>query len=91
MQLVCYGAQDVYLTGNPEINFFPVRHGRERRDERGKRREVSNNLQHTSYPGITFVSDDMSTFQLQRLSSLLGRDGEAVQGIENYQATSAII
>ena len=23
MQLVAYGAQDVYLTGNPQINFFP--------------------------------------------------------------------
>ena len=24
MQLVAYGAQDVYLTGNPEITFFKV-------------------------------------------------------------------
>ncbi len=24
MQLVAYGAQDVYLTGNPQITFFKV-------------------------------------------------------------------
>ena len=24
MQLVAYGAQDVYLTGNPQISFFTV-------------------------------------------------------------------
>ena len=23
MQLVAYGSQDVYLTGNPQITFFP--------------------------------------------------------------------
>lgn len=84
MQLVCYGAQDAYLTENPRFAFFPARHGREKR-----RREVSNNLQDTSEPGIAFVSDDMSTIQLQRLPSLMGRGGEAVQGMETYQATSA--
>ena len=24
MQLVAYGAQDIYLTGNPQITFFKV-------------------------------------------------------------------
>merc|ERR1712167_419864 len=28
MQLVAYGAQDVYLTGNPQITFFKVIHRR---------------------------------------------------------------
>ena len=26
MQLVAYGAQDIYLTGNPQITFFKVVH-----------------------------------------------------------------
>ena len=28
MQLVAYGAQDIYLTGNPQITFFKVVHCR---------------------------------------------------------------
>ena len=27
LQLVAYGAQDVYLTGNPQITFFKVAYG----------------------------------------------------------------
>ena len=28
MQLVAYGAQDVYLTGNPEVTFFQAKYKR---------------------------------------------------------------
>lgn len=28
MQLVAYGAQDIYITGNPQITFFKVMHRR---------------------------------------------------------------
>ena len=35
LQLVAYGAQDVYLTGNPQITFFKVTYRRHTNFEKG--------------------------------------------------------
>ena len=34
MQLVAYGAQDIYLTGNPQITFFKVVYRRHKKGQK---------------------------------------------------------
>ena len=41
MQLVAYGAQDVYLTGNPKVTFFQAVYKRHTNFEIGRARLIS--------------------------------------------------
>ena len=50
MQLVAYGAQDIYLTGNPQITFFKVVY---RRHTNFSMETINQNISGQSFIGST--------------------------------------
>ena len=64
LQLVAYGAQDVYLTGNPQITFFKVVYRRHTNF-------AIESIQQTPTGGSTFGS--RATFQITRNGDLIHR------------------
>ena len=62
MQLVAYGAQDVYLTGNPQITFFKV---------------VYRRHTNFSMEAIPQVFDGVANFG-KRVSCTISRNGDLV-------------
>ena len=64
LQLVAYGAQDVYLTGNPQITFFKVVYRRHTNF-------AIEAIQQTPTGGSTFGS--RATFQITRNGDLIHR------------------
>jgi len=75
MQLVAYGAQDVYLTGNPQITFFKVVY----------RRHTNFSMECISQTFEGEISSDSS-----EVSSTIARNGDLILVcilIYNYQNT----
>ena len=62
MQLVAYGAQDIYLTGNPQITFFKVVY---RRHTNFSMETISQTLNGTS------TADQTSTVTISRNGDLV--------------------
>jgi hypothetical protein len=65
MQLVAYGAQDVYLTGNPQITFFKVVYRRHT--------NFSKECIEQTFSGATDFG--------KRISATLARNGDLVQEV----------
>ena len=83
MQLVAYGAQDLYLTGNPQITFFKAIY----------RRHTNFSMEYI--PQYYKVLPTFSTTQVNRLSVKIGRnadlayDSYIVIDLPNIYSTSA--
>jgi hypothetical protein len=72
MQLVAYGAQDIYLTGNPQITFFKVVYRRHTNFSMEAIEQTMNGNQTTSGKSTVTISrngDLISRVYLQNLSS----------------------
>ena len=67
MQLVAYGAQDIYLTGNPQITFFKVVYRRHT--------NFSKECIEQTFTGSVHTTDESS------VSCTLARNGDLVQEI----------
>jgi Large eukaryotic DNA virus major capsid protein/Major capsid protein N-terminus len=80
LQLVAYGAQDVYLTGNPQITFFKVVYRRHTNF-------AIEAIQQTPTGGSTFGS--RATFQITRNGDLIHRVYFTCK-IKNTNATFAV-
>ena len=81
MQLVAYGAQDVYLTGNPQITFFKVVY---RRHTNFSMEAIQQTLNGAS----TITKGGQSTVTISRNGDLIHRmyleiDGKATQDTKN--------
>ena len=70
MQLVAYGAQDIYLTGNPQITFFKVVY---RRHTNFSMECIRQSISGQSYIGITNVNNKGTV--------TISRNGDLVTGI----------
>ena len=57
MQLVAYGAQDIYLTGNPQITFFKVVY---RRHTNFSMETIKQNISGQSFIGIDNVNNKLN-------------------------------
>ena len=66
MQLVAYGAQDIYLTGNPQITFFKV---------------VYRRHTNFSMEAIEQVWSGQVTSGSNTLSSTLARNGDLIMNL----------
>ena len=80
MQLVAYGAQDIYLTGNPQITFFKVVY----------RRHTNFSMEaiEQTWNGASEVSDGRCTATISRNGDLVHRmyleiDGTTANGVTN--------
>ena len=67
MQLVAYGAQDVYLTGNPQITFFKVVY---RRHTNFSMESIEQTVNGTSTIGSSTIN---GTVTIARNGDLVGR------------------
>ena len=65
MQLVAYGAQDIYLTGNPQITFFKV---------------VYRRHTNFSVESIEQVFNGVATFG-QKVSAVVSRNGDLINHV----------
>ena len=70
MQLVAYGAQDIYLTGNPQITFFKVVY---RRHTNFSMECIKQNISGQSYIGTSSINNKGSV--------TISRNGDLVVGI----------
>lgn len=70
MQLVAYGAQDIYLTGNPQITFFKVVY---RRHTNFSMETIKQNISGQSFIGIDNVNN--------KATVTISRNGDLVTGI----------
>ena len=70
MQLVAYGAQDIYLTGNPQITFFKVVY---RRHTNFSMETIKQNISGQSFIGIDNVNN--------KATVTISRNGDLVLGI----------
>jgi len=83
MQLVAYGAQDIYLTGNPQITFFKVVYRRHTNFSMEAIEQTWNGSQN---------SDGRCTATISRNGDLVHRmyieiDGNPEEGVENHGAS----
>ena len=88
MQLVAYGAQDIYLTGNPQITFFKVVY----------RRHTNFSMEaiEQTWNGASEVSDGRCTATISRNGDLVHRmyleiDGTTANGVTNNPGAEWII
>ena len=70
MQLVAYGAQDIYLTGNPQITFFKVVY---RRHTNFSMETIKQNISGQSFIGIDNVNN--------KATVTISRNGDLVTGV----------
>lgn len=70
MQLVAYGAQDIYLTGNPQITFFKVVY---RRHTNFSMETIKQNISGQSFIGIDNVNN--------KATVTISRNGDLVMGV----------
>ena len=69
MQLIAYGAQDIYLTGNPQITFFKVVY---RRHTNFSMETIKQNISGQSFIGIDNVNN--------KATVTISRNGDLVLG-----------
>jgi len=69
MQLVAYGAQDIYLTGNPQITFFKVVY---RRHTNFAMESIKQSATGTAKVGTAGVFNE-ATFTISRTGDLVHR------------------
>lgn len=74
MQLVAYGAQDIYLTGNPQITFFKIVY---RRHTNFSMESIKQSISGQSFIGIDNINN--------KATVTISRNGDLVTGI--YVAT----
>ena len=70
MQLVAYGAQDIYLTGNPQITFFKVVY---RRHTNFSMETINQNISGQSFIGIDNINN--------KATVTISRNGDLVTGV----------
>ena len=70
MQLVAYGAQDIYLTGNPQITFFKIVY---RRHTNFSMETIKQNIGGQSFIGIDNINN--------KASVTISRNGDLVMGV----------
>ena len=70
MQLIAYGAQDIYLTGNPQITFFKVVY---RRHTNFSMETIKQNISGQSFIGIDNVNN--------KATVTISRNGDLVTGV----------
>ena len=70
MQLVAYGAQDIYLTGNPQITFFKVVY---RRHTNFSMETIKQNISGQSFIGVDNVNN--------KATVTISRNGDLVTGV----------
>ena len=70
MQLVAYGAQDIYLTGNPQITFFKIVY---RRHTNFSMETIKQNISGQSFIGIDNVNN--------KATVTISRNGDLVTGV----------
>ena len=70
MQLVAYGAQDIYLTGNPQITFFKIVY---RRHTNFSMETIKQNISGQSFIGIDNVNN--------KATVTVSRNGDLVTGV----------
>ena len=97
MQLVAYGAQDIYLTGNPQITFFKVVY---RRHTNFAMESIKQSATGTAKVGASGVLNE-ATFTISRTGDLVhrmyativaeGANGEVNPGAELLQEVSVEI
>src|SRR6056300_926137 len=79
MQLVAYGAQDIYLTGNPQITFFKV---------------VYRRHTNFSMEAIEQTTNGQTTSARARITSTISRNGDLIYRIyhqvKNFANASAL-
>ena len=78
MQLVAYGAQDIYLTGNPQITFFKIVY-----------RRHTNFAMETVLQSLTGDSTASTTNKL--CSSIISRNGDLVTNLYITSSTADIV
>ena len=71
MQLVAYGAQDIYLTGNPQITFFKVVY--RRHTNFGSMETIKQNISGQSFIGVDNVNN--------KATVTISRNGDLVTGV----------
>ena len=76
MQLVAYGAQDVYLTGNPQITFFKVVY---RRHTNFSMETIKQNISGQSFIGIDKINN--------KATVIISRNGDLITSV--YVSTKA--
>ena len=59
MQLIAYGAQDIYLTGNPQITFFKVVY---RRHTNFSMECIQQNINGNGYIGNTSINNKSTVY-----------------------------
>ena len=74
MQLIAYGAQDIYLTGNPQITFFKIVY---RRHTNFSMETIKQNISGQSFIGIDNINN--------KATVTISRNGDLVTGV--YVAT----
>ena len=84
MQLVAYGAQDIYLTGNPQITFFKVVY---RRHTNFAMESIKQSATGTAKLPATLAGSNEATFTISRTGDLVHRmyaqvsaDGDDISG-----------
>ncbi len=70
MQLVAYGAQDIYLTGNPQITFFKIVY---RRHTNFSMETIKQNISGQSFIGIDNINN--------KATVTISRNGDLVTGV----------
>ena len=70
MQLVAYGAQDIYLTGNPQITFFKIVY---RRHTNFSMETIKQNISGQSFIGVDNINN--------KATVTISRNGDLVTGI----------
>ena len=70
MQLVAYGAQDIYLTGNPQITFFKIVY---RRHTNFSMETIKQNISGQSFIGVDNVNN--------KATVTISRNGDLVCGV----------
>ncbi len=79
MQLVAYGAQDIYITGNPQITFFKIVY-----------RRHTNFAMETVQQSLTGTSQSDKDSK-KECSSIISRNGDLISNLYVTSNTSGIL
>ena len=79
MQLVAYGAQDIYITGNPQITFFKIVY---RRHTNFAMETVQQSLTGTNVASLTSKKE---------CSSIISRNGDLITNLYVTSSTQGIV